>query len=110
MSGCCRTIQTQLTEVEKAQNCIKNCSTPQKKVHAIHRTLNLFRRIFGSYKVDSALTSTFRREVEPSLENVWTPQDLDDYTIRLRSFSEKVEGSLHQWRSKYCKEGVTATT
>lgn len=110
MSGCCRTIKTQLTEVDKARNCLRKCSTPQRKVKAVHKTLNLLRRIFGSYKVNSDLTRTFRREVEPSLENVWTRQDLEDYSHRLQIFSEKVEGSLHQWRTKYCKEGVAATT
>ena len=109
-AGCCRTITAQLDQVEEAQSCLRTGDTTKEKVGAVHRTLNVLRRIFGSYKVDSNLTSAFRQDLEPALDNVWTPEDLEDYRQRLHSFSQKVEGSLHQWRRKYCKEGVVATS
>jgi len=108
--SCCRTIQAQIQEVDQVKIGLRSCPTPNQKVHAVHRTLTVFRKIFGTYKVNSGLSSTFRREVEPDLDKVWTPEDLDNYSLRLLAFSQKVETALDKWRGKYCKEGMAATT
>jgi len=108
--SCCQTIQSQLKDVSAARSTLKSCRSEIKKVLAVHQALDVFRRVFGSYRVDTALTQTFRREVEPSLEKVWTREDLDNFTQKLDGFSQKVEGALEKWRGKYCKERVAAAT
>lgn len=108
--GCCRAITDQLSAVEEAKARLAGSRSraPEDVAHAVTCNLNTCRQILGTYRVSRKLTGEFRQEIEPGLANVWTAQELEAYATRLQRFATTLKETLVKWRSRYCKEALSA--
>jgi hypothetical protein len=108
--GCCRAITDQLSAVEEAKARLAGSRSrnPEDLANAVTTNLDTCRQILGTYRVSRKLTSEFRQEIEPSLADVWTAQELDAYATKLQRFASVLKETLVKWRSRYCKEALSA--
>jgi hypothetical protein len=101
--SCCRSIQSQVDQVEKAKALLSNGLNTRSKARAVWQSLDTLRTVLGTYKVNPTLTSTFRQEIEPGLASVWSKRDLEQYSQRVNSFSDRLLSALSRWRGRYCR-------
>lgn len=100
--GCCRTITDYLTRVRRSRVEVEKRGALKDRVDTLYDAMGLYREILSRYQVSRLLTQAYRRDLEPTLANVWTAFDLANFQSQLSAYAKRLEVALEEWANKYC--------
>jgi hypothetical protein len=102
-SGCCGTVKAYRAKLLSLKRKLRTSANTKTRVDATYELLSLCRDLLGKYQASRLLTQKFRLEVEPTLKNVYTRNQLSNYVTTVIGFASEIEGNLKNWQNRLCK-------